>query len=193
VTQAEFQFGLSKRKEVTLMTQEEQLRAQRQALNAALNSRDPATATSFLHPDFVAKGKSGASMDFKALVQHMQQVPRHIVSLVEVEAVDVSGDSAKLMVRRTERQLVDPDAIAYWPDVIWGIVVGVTGWVALSRLLAEPWSVNTASVVVLFVAMVGLGLYLGFQGRRRSQSQVRAQETWRNIDGRWLVVEEQEI
>ena len=175
------------------MTQEEQLRAQRQALNAALNSRDQATATSFLHPDFVAKGKSGASMDYEALVQHMQNLPKHIVSMVEVEAVDVSGDSAKLVVRRTERRLVDPDAIAYWPDVIWGIAVGVTGWGALGRLLTDPWSVNAAYSVVLFIFMIGLGLFLGFQGRRSSQRQVRAQETWRNIDGRWLVVEEQEL
>jgi hypothetical protein len=65
------------------MTQEEQLRAQRQALNAALNSRDLATTTSFLHPDFVAKGKSGASMDYQALVQHKQKLPKQIVSLVE--------------------------------------------------------------------------------------------------------------
>lgn len=187
------------------MTQEEQLRAQRQALNAALNSRDLATATSFLHPDFLAKGKSGASMDYQALVQHIQQSPKDIVSLVEVEAVDVSGDSAKLVVRRTERRLVDPDAIAYWPDVIWGIVVGVTGWTALLRLSAslgnlmgtntitvtDPWS--TASSVVLFIAMIGLGLFLGFRGRRSSRRQVRAQETWRSVDGRWLEIEEQEL
>ena len=175
------------------MTEEEQLRAQRQALNAALNSRDLATATSILHPDFVAKGKSGASMDYQALVQHMQKLPKHIVSFVEVDAVDVSGDSAKLVVRRTERRLVDPDAIAFWPDVIWGIVVGVTGWFALGRLLADPWTVSTASACGLFILMIGLGLFLGFQGRRSSQRQVRAQETWRSIDGRWLVFEEQEL
>jgi hypothetical protein len=43
------------------MTQEEQLRVQRQALNAALNSRDVAAATSFLHPDFRAMDDASVS------------------------------------------------------------------------------------------------------------------------------------
>ena len=174
------------------MTQEEQLREQRQALNAALNSHDLATATSLLHPDFVAKGKYGASMDYQALVQCMQKLPKDFVSQVEVEDVDVSGDNAKLVVRRTEGRPVD-HAKTHWGDVAWGIAMGVTGWGALGRLLADPWSVNTASSVVLFIAMIGLGVFLGFQARRSSQRQVRAQETWRSIDGRWLLVQEQEL
>ena len=174
------------------MTQEEQLRVQRQALNAALNSRDLATATSFLHPDFVARGKYGASMDYQALVQHMQKLPKDFVSQVEVEAVDVSGDNAKLVVRRTDRRLVDPGE-TNWGDVAWGIGLGVIGWVALGRLVADLWSVNTASSVAMFIAWFGLGVFLGFRARRSSQRQVRAQETWRSIDGRWLVVQEQEL
>jgi hypothetical protein len=189
----ESRLGHCRWKEVMLMTPEEQLRAQRQALNAALNSRDLPTATSFLHPDFIAQGKCGPSMDSQTLLQHMQKVPRHIVSLLEVETVEVSGDRARLVVRRAERQLVDPDAIAYWPDAIWGITVGATGWIALERLLADPWSVNTAFSVGFFIFMVGIGLFLGFQGRRLSRREVRAQETWRRIDGRWLVIEVQEL
>jgi hypothetical protein len=177
---------------VTLVTQEEQLRVQRQALNAALNSRDLATATSFLHPDFVARGKYCGSMDYQALVQHMQKLPKDFVSQVEVEAVDVSGDNANLVVRRTDRRLVDPGE-TNWGDVVWGIGLGVIGMVAWGRLVADFWSVNTASFVALFIAWFGLGVFLGFRARRSSQRQVRAQETWRSIDGRWLVVEEQEL
>lgn len=42
-----------------LMTPEEQLREQRQALNAAINNHDLKTVESFLHPDFIGKGPGG--------------------------------------------------------------------------------------------------------------------------------------
>ena len=41
------------------MTPEEQLREQRQALNAAINNHDLKTVESFLHPDFIGKGPGG--------------------------------------------------------------------------------------------------------------------------------------
>jgi hypothetical protein len=49
------------------MTQEEPLRQQRQALNAAINNHDLEASTPYRHSDFVAKGTDGHSYGLHAL------------------------------------------------------------------------------------------------------------------------------
>jgi hypothetical protein len=50
---------------------------------------------------------------------------------------------------------------------------------------------TNVSVVDLVVGVVMLGLAFAFS-RRVRQEVTRAQETWRMIDGQWLLVEEQQ-
>lgn len=169
------------------MTHEELLREQRQALNAAINKRDLETMKSVVHPSYVGKGKLGASMDYPAMMRLVESLPKDFVSAVEVESIEVSGDNAKLVVRRTEGR--PGHAITHWRGVVAGIAVGVTGWSAAGQVVAQPQGLwGAVASVATIVAMIWLACFL-----RPRSGEVRAQETWRTIDGRWLLAEERQL
>jgi hypothetical protein len=184
------------------MTQEEQLREQRQALNAALNNHDVQTATSFLHPDFVAHGQGGHSHDRQATVSQLEQFLKpsmNFHSQVEVENVEVSGDSATLRVCRTERLRMDD------PLFFWGFLAAAA-FAAYMAGKAVHTGVRYESVISDWVFWGGIwvpivGAAIGFVcficgayflGRRSRHQTQRAQETWRLVDGRWLLAEERQ-
>lgn len=179
------------------MTQEEQLRQQRQALNAALNNHDLKTATSFFHADFVAQGTDGHSYNRQEALRQLEQFLKpsfKLQSKVEVEHVEVSGDSSKLRVRRTESGRM------YRPEVFWGFLA-LAAYLAYNAIksasrfagekmtLIDFWVAIVAAAVVCPLAIWG-AFYLG----RRSMHQTqRAEETWRSVDGRWLLAEEHQL
>jgi hypothetical protein len=181
------------------MTHEQQLREQRQALNAAINNHDLQTTTSFLHPDFVAQGTDGHSYNRQEAVQQLEQMLQPSMNLhsqVDVEHVEVSGESATLRVCRTETGRMDR------PAVFWGflaaaawmaymaistVVGGVPDNFAYQRILV--W-VGVAGAAVGFVCFIVGAFSLG----RRSMHQTqRPEETWRRVDGRWLLAEERQL
>jgi hypothetical protein len=179
------------------MTQEEQLREQRQALTAALNSHDLEATTAFLHPDFVAQGTDGHSYNRQEAVrqiEQMLQLSMNLHSQVEVEHVEVSGDSATLRVRRTESGRM------YRPGVFWGFLA-LAAYLAYNAMkTASLFAREQMTVIELWVAIVAaaivspLAIWGAFYLGRRSMHQTqRAQETWRSVDGRWLLAEERQL
>jgi hypothetical protein len=177
------------------MSDEEQLRQQREALNAALNNHDLEASTSFLHPDFVAQGLGGHSYNRQMAVQQLEQMLKpsfNFQSQIEVEHVEVSGDSAKLRVRRTESGRIQN------PRHFWLFFA----MAALFAALAIHWAVRDVEQVpsqywggivgYAFGSMLSIGL--AFRGGLRSMHQTqRAEETWRCVDGRWLLAEERQL
>ena len=184
------------------MTQEEQLHQQRQALNAALNNHDLEMATSFLHPDFVAKGTDGHSYNRQEAVRQLEQFLKpsmNFHSQIEMENVEVSGNGAKLRVCRTERLRM------YNPKIFWGFLAAA----ALMAAQAVLAAVRYASELPHFPPIRFWGFWVGiggvaigflcficgafFMGRRSMHQTQRAQETWRRVDGRWLLAEERQL
>ena len=183
------------------MAPEEQIREQRQALNAAINNHDLETATSFLHPDFVAKGTDGHSYDRQAAVGQLEQFLKpsmNFRSQIEVEHVEVSGDSAKLRVHRVERGRI------YSPGHLWGwslmaamlAALGVCKALGFHEAVRGPfWSpFQFWGTIVCYVVGSVMSIWWAFRGGLRSMHQTqRAQETWRSVGRRWLLAEEQQL
>lgn len=177
------------------MTQEEQLREQHQALNAALNSHDLEKSTSFLHPDFVAQGTDGHSYNRQAAVQQLVQYLKpsfNFQSRIEVEHVEVSGDSAKLRVRRTESgRLYDPGHLWAWLAIA-ALFAAMTVRAAFGDASRFPF--HFWGDVVAGAGCSVFSLWWAFRRGLRSMRQTqRAEETWRSVDGRWLVAEERQL
>ena len=175
------------------MTHEEHLNERRQALNAAINKWDLESITSFVHPSFVCKARDGSALsDYQTMmksIEQMRSMARDFHSQVEVEAVDVSGDSAKLVVRRTERGRM------YNPGHLWGFLAMAAMFAALAvnaAFRAEQAPFQFWYTIVGYAVFSVVFIWLAFRGGLRSMHQTqRVQETWRMIDGRWLLVEEQ--
>ncbi len=172
------------------MTHDEELREQRQALNAAINKRDLETMRSFIHTSFVAKGKDGSSIDYEAMMQGAAQMLNSLKdfdSQVVVEDVDVSGDSAKLVVRRTER------GRAHVPKNFW-VFLGraiMFSWLGIVDTVQKDFE-NAAGFAVACLVFIWAAFFW-FRRGRSFHKTFRAQETWQSVDGHWLVVEEQEL
>jgi hypothetical protein len=177
------------------MTQAQQLREQRQALNAAINNHDLESAASFLHPDFVAKGTDGHFYDRQAAVRQLEYFLKpstNFHSEIEVEDVEVSGDSAKLRVRRTEGgRMFQPGH--FWPFlVLAALSTAWTVYALVNALNRPPWQywvggIAGGGVCIMFI-------WFAFRWGLRTMHQTQtAQETWRSVDGRWLLAEEQQI
>jgi len=112
---------------------QQQLRQRREALAQAVNSHDKEAVLSFIHPSVVGKAKRGFTLaGYRTVVQMAEQLcapGSDYQETVAIEDIDVSGDSARLLVRRVAR-------------------------------------------------------------KGSCSQEDRVQETWRLIDGRWLMVEE---
>ena len=174
------------------MTHDEELREQRQALNAAINKRDLETMRSFIHTSYVFKGKDGSSIDYEAMMQSVAQMLNSLKdfdSQVVVEDVDVSGDSAKLVVRRTERG----QGQARGPKNFW-VFLGV-GIMFLCLGVVNTVQRHPVNAACFAVACLVFFCFAFFWFRRgwSFHKTIRAQETWQSVDGHWLVVEEQEL
>ena len=177
------------------MTHESELRQQREALNAALNNHDLEASTSYLHPDFVVQGPDGQSCNRQMAVQQLEQMLKpsfNLQSHIEVEHVEVSGDSAKLRVRRTESGRI------YNPRHLWmflamaAMFAGLAIHCAVRDVPQAPLQFWGGIVGYAFGSMVMI--WLAFRGGLRSMHQTqRAEETWRSVDGCWLLAEERQL
>lgn len=172
------------------MTQEQELRESRQALNSAINAGDVESAIAHIHQSYVGKGKGGYSIDYQSMVQLLSSLPKGFESQLLIEDIEISGDSAKVTVRRSEAAPVNP-VVMYWRGLGVGGGVGVTAMNATWRLAREPfelWPAVFASLTC--VVLVWLAIFLRPRG---TQTEVRAEEGWKTIDGRWMLVEEKEF
>jgi ketosteroid isomerase-like protein len=122
------------------MRAEEELRARRAELAGAVNDHDLEAVRSFIHPSYVGKTRGGQASGYDDIMRLAGQLlgpGSDFQEAVEVEDVAVSGDRARVVVRRSHV---------------------MTGW-----------------------------LWVKHRG------QTRAVETWWKVDGRWQLVEEQEL
>jgi hypothetical protein len=88
------------------MSDQQELRQRREALAQAVNRHDLEAVRSFIHPTFVGKTKQGFSIGYKEMVPMVELLfapGKDYQETVEIEEIEVSGDSAKLVTRRTER------------------------------------------------------------------------------------------
>src|SRR5438874_1641599 len=86
------------------MSAEQELRRQREALAQAVNSHDLESVRSFVHPSYVGKSKGGHTggyQDIMGLAERLLGPGSDFQEAVEIEDLTVSGDRARLTVRRT--------------------------------------------------------------------------------------------
>ena len=122
------------------MSADQELRRQREALAQAVNGHDLDSVKAFIHPSYVGKSKSGDSVghqEILCLAERLLAPYSDFEEVVEIEDLAVSGDRARITVRRSHV---------------------MTGW--------------------LWIKHCGT---------------TRAVETWWKVDGRWQLVEEQEL
>ena len=179
------------------MSVQQQLRQRREALAHAVNSHDLEAVLAFIHPSFVGKTKDGFSVGYQDMIRVVEQLSapgKDYQETVEIEEIEVSGDSAKLVVQRIEcGRLCSPEKSRPFKGL--GICFLVLlGWAILDLVRAEEWNFqNTGSAVGYAVLGVGFLCWSSFRLRRSVHRTVRYQETWRTIDGCWLLVAEQEL
>lgn len=161
-----------------------------------MNSHDLEAVLSYIHPTFVGKTKQGFSVgyqDIARMVAPLFAPGRDYQETVEIEEIEARGDSAKLVTRRSERgRMYHSKQVGLFNGL--GMMCLLMFGIWFFKLLrAGEWNFHEgpAAVVagVLSVALIGGAFFM----RRPRQRTVRYQETWRKIDGRWLVVEEQEL
>ncbi len=122
------------------MGTEQEVRRQRAALAEAVNRHDLEAVKTFVHPSYVGRTQAGHTSGYQdviGLAERLLAPGSDFEEAVEIEDVAVSGDRARLTVRRSHV---------------------MTGW--------------------LWV---------------RHRGTARAVETWWKVDGRWQLVEEQEL
>jgi hypothetical protein len=122
------------------MSADQELRRQREALAQAVNGHDPESVMAFIHPSCVGKRKSGHSVGYQEIMHLTERLlapGSDFEEVVEIEDVAVSGDRARITVRRS---------------------YVMTGCLSIKH-----------------------------------RDTTRAVETWWKVDGRWQLVEEQEL
>ncbi len=175
------------------MSDQHELQQRREALAEAVNRHDLHAVRSFIHPLYVGKTKSGFTAGYHDMVRMVEQLfaqGKDYQEAVEIEEIEVTGDSAKLVSRRTERgRLYDPKQVGLFN--VLGLMFLIMAIISMSR--SGEWDFQKVFGVVGFavasVALFGAALFM----RRSRHRTVRYQETWRTTDGRWLLVEEQEL
>jgi SnoaL-like domain len=86
------------------MSAEDEVRRQRELLAAAVNGHDLEAVRAFMHPTYVGRARGGAAggyADILALAERLLAPGQGLAEAVQVEAVAVAGDAARLTVRRT--------------------------------------------------------------------------------------------
>jgi hypothetical protein len=122
------------------MGADQELRTQREALAQAVNRHDIEAVKAFIHPSYVGQSKRGRSVGYEDMMRLAEQLLApggDFEEEVEIEDITVTGDKARITVRRTH---------------------AVTAWLWI-----------------------------------KSRATTRAVETWWQVDGRWQLVEEQEL
>ncbi len=178
------------------MSDQQELRQRREALVQAVNRHDLEAVRSFIHPTYVGKTKQGFSVGYKEMVPIVEQLfapGKDYQETVEIEEIDVSGDCAKLVTRRTERgRFYDPKKSQMF--IFLGLLFLLLFAIYFLKLVTVgEWDDNNGGGAVGFGVASVLCIGLGFFVMRPRHRTVRYQETWRTIDGNWLMVEEQEL
>ena len=86
------------------MSAEQELRRQREALAEGVNRHDLESVKGFIHPSYVGRSKSGHTGGFQdvlGLVERLLGPGSDFREEVEIEDLTVSGDRARVTVRRT--------------------------------------------------------------------------------------------
>lgn len=178
------------------MSDQQELRQRREALAQGVNRHDLEAVRSFIHPTFVGKTKQGFSVGYKEMVPMMEQLfepEKDYQETVEIEGIEASGDSAKLVTRRTERG-------RFYDSKIYDMLI-VLGFMCLylsfreitGEIRAGQWDFQSILSVVVGPVAVAVCFASAFYMRRSRHRTVRYQEAWRTIDGQWVIVEEQEL
>ena len=174
------------------MADQQELRQRREALAQAVNSHDLEAVLSFIDPSFVAKTNRGVSVGYKDMASMVGQLfaeEKEYHETVEIEKSEMSSDSAELVVRRIGRgRLHDPQQVGLFNGL--AIMCLFMGFMSMT---GGEWDSQKIYAVVGFAVFTAA--FFGFaQFLQRSRERtVRYHETWRTIDGRWLLVEEQEL
>jgi hypothetical protein len=178
------------------MSDQQELRQRREALVQAVNRHDLEAVRSFIHPIFVGKTKQGFSVGYKEVVPMMEQLlapGKDYKETVEIEQIEVSGDSAKLVTRRSERgRFYDPRRVDVSNGL--GVIFLLFFFISLPKLFrVEVWHFLNVLDAVGWPVAIAVCFGSAFYMRRSRHRTVRYQETWRTIDGQWVIVEEQEL
>jgi len=86
------------------MSADQELRQQRHALAQAVNGRNLASVKAFIHPSCIGRTRNGQSLGYQDIVRLAEQLlapGSDFEERVEVEDVAVSGDTARVIVRRS--------------------------------------------------------------------------------------------
>jgi hypothetical protein len=179
------------------MSDQQELRQRREALAHAVNRHDLQGVLACIHPSFACKTKWCFSVGYKDVAQAMEQLcapGNDYKETVEIETIEVTGDSATVVTRRVEqmeRGALQNRPRATRPFVFLAILfAGLTILSIRSVVLGRDQAV--VSLVATVVASLGCVCWEFYQ-RRAVNRALRYRETWRRSEGRWLMVEEQEL
>jgi hypothetical protein len=178
------------------MSDQQELRQRREALAQAVNRHDLEAVRAFIHPTFVGKTKQGFSVGYKEMVPMMEQLfapEKDYQETVVIEQIEASGDSAKLVTRRTERGRFYDSKIYHMMIVLGFMCIYLAFREITGAVRAGVWDFQSILGVVIGLVAIAVCFGWAFFIRRSRHRTVRYQETWRAIDGQWVIVEEQEL
>ncbi len=173
------------------MSDQHALRQRREALAQAVNSHDLEAVLSFIHPSFVGKTKRGYSVGYQDMVRMAEPLfapGKDYQETVEIEEIEVSGDSAKLVVRRVERgRLYDPK-MCHMCNFLGLMFLMFLGISILNVIRTGEWNFqNALSVVGYAVASVALlGSAFVIRGRSTGRSDTKRPGERSMNAGFWL-------
>lgn len=176
---------------------EQQLRERREALVQAVNRHDAQAVIAFIHPSFVAKTKWGFTAGYKQMVPVLEQLfapGSDYKETVEIETIEVSDDSATVVTRRGEQ--MERGAVQNKPRVKRPLIflAGLFSLMAILQINDVGRGREGAVGTLVMYAVASVACLCWEFHMRRSVGRVRRyQETWRIVDGRWMVVEEREL
>ncbi len=176
---------------------EQQLRERREALVQAVNRHDAQAVIAFIHPSFVAKTKWGFSVGYKDVARLMEQLfapGSEYRETVEIETIEVSGDNAKIVTRRgeqMERGAVQNKPRAKRPTFFLAILFG--GMAILSTPNVAAGKKGAVGAMVAWAMACVLCICWENYMRGAVHRTKRYRELWRLSEGRWLMMNEQEL
>ncbi len=179
------------------MSQEQDLRARREALAQAVNRHDLPGVHDCIHPSFTCKTALGFSVGYKEVATAMEQLcapGNNYQETVEIETIEVSGDSAKIVTRRgeqMERGAAQNKPRAMRPLLFLGIFFGGMAILSIPNVVRGK-NQAVATLIAWVVASV-VCLCWEYYLRRSVHRTKRYRELWRMMDGRWMIMNEQEI
>ena len=179
------------------MSDQQELRQRREALAQAVNRHDLPGVLDCMHPSFATKPSWGFAVGYKDVVKGLEQLfapGNDYKETVEIETIEVSGESAIVVTRRGEQ--MKRGAAQNRPRSARVLVFAAILFAGLALLqilqvvTRKEYAVgNVVPCAVASLVCICLEVYL----RRAVKRTLRYREIWRRIEGRWLVIGEQEL